>query len=626
MGIVWRAFDEELQREVAIKFAWEPDSKHALADLSRSTILRFLLEAHVTGQLEHPGIVPVHEVGVTEEDRLYMTMKLVRGRTLEELVKEGADDREFSRRESLEALLRLADALEFAHRKGVVHRDLKPANVMVGEFGEVQLMDWGLARAAWADTDSARDATSVRSPHAGVTGVGTGAAMGTPAYMAPEMAGGDLDRIGPATDVFGMGGLLYFHLYGRPPYGGDKREAEESAVAGDIQFPVRGHDGLRTPHELRGICRRAMAREPEDRYANAGDFGRDIRAYLEGTGGSGAWRDPLHAAVTKWVRRHPRGSLVAVLLPVMLILAVRLGQLAMERGRDRLLTRLEEARDTSAEYWNNRKDHHFRVARSIQEDLVAAGLPADLGEGAAERVEELRRDDEALHGATVALIIEFVSSLQLGGVDHAALGGVPATERDAERQKYVLREHSDLVEIWPAAAQLVCDVQLDPLALRLSRALLAHDTDSALELAGEFARGRTRAPSPVELETTAKMLWDSGFHRDADALFAMALDGNPRAPWPHFYRSRHALDEGRLQDGLLHAYCMRVSLPDRRSAAWSSRLTAASRWDRSASGCTDSCEPGRRCITISTGGARRSRRITRRPRWRGGARARACAC
>lgn len=273
MGEVHRVFDRTLERVVAMK-RMLPGRVGGAA--------RFFAEAKGTARLQHPGIVPVHDVGTLADGRLYYTMEEVKGRTLAEVIREvhsavsdegwKPSEAGWTLRRLIEVVRKTADTVAFAHSVGAVHRDLKPDNIMVGEFGVVRVVDWGLARTgsgAPADTDESGSPVA-----AGLTVPGTFA--GTPAYMAPEQAILGLHAAGPAADVFGLGAVLYEVLSGRVPYDG---AASLGAVRAGPPAPCS--PAAAVPETLLELCARAMAREPEDRYEHAGIFADAIGAWLE---------------------------------------------------------------------------------------------------------------------------------------------------------------------------------------------------------------------------------------------------------------------------------------------------------------------------------------------------------
>ena len=227
MGVVLKARDVDLGQDLALKVL-----QNRYRD-DRDVVNRFVEEARIGGQLQHPGIVPVHELGNLGDRRPYFTMKLVKGRTLAALLQERTDAQDGVAR-FLTIFEQVCQTVAYAHARRVIHRDLKPSNVMVGAFGEVQVMDWGLAKVlaegGIADEVNAmarEESTilSARRGHAGNEGESQpGSVLGTPSYMAPEQARGDVARIDERADVFGLGAILCEILTGRPPVGGSTRE------------------------------------------------------------------------------------------------------------------------------------------------------------------------------------------------------------------------------------------------------------------------------------------------------------------------------------------------------------------------------------------------------------------
>ncbi|HZV00247.1 MAG TPA: serine/threonine-protein kinase, partial [Planctomycetota bacterium] len=253
MGVVYAARQESLSREVALKvLAPEVTSEHFEE--------RFATEARLAGRLEHPNIVPVYELGRSAEGRLYLAMKLVRGEAFSAVLKRG----DVPLRRLLEILMAIADALAFAHSRNVIHRDLKPDNVMIGEFGEVQVMDWGLAI----------DLTEPRERgHAG-----------TPAYMSPEQADGDPQTLGAWSDVYLLGAMLYEVLTGTPPHRGDGvLQVLLAAAKGEVQKPCDRAPARKIPGDLEALCLAALEKETEKRLPSAQAFKAGIATHLAHT-------------------------------------------------------------------------------------------------------------------------------------------------------------------------------------------------------------------------------------------------------------------------------------------------------------------------------------------------------
>ncbi len=296
MNTVRRVFDRYLLRDNALKVL----DPRAERDEDRAR--RFLAEARVTGQLEHPNIVPVHELGMDDEGVCYFSMKLVQGQTLEERIQSVGDSRLDP--EPLAALLeifvKVCEAVSFAHSKGVVHRDLKPANVMVGAYGQVYLMDWGIARVLSEDMRLRAGGEALA-----LNETPDGAIVGTPRYMAPEQAEGRPDLIDERTDVFALGATLYHILTGRPPYLASSKfmvllQAAEADLAPPEAVIPEG-----VPPGLSRIAMRSMAPDKADRYTSVVELKRDVEAFL-----CGAWNLPTrdYRAGTRIITRGDEGD------------------------------------------------------------------------------------------------------------------------------------------------------------------------------------------------------------------------------------------------------------------------------------------------------------------------------
>ncbi len=295
MGEVRRVWDTVLHRAVAMKIL-----RKDLAE-REDLVLRFVEEAQATGQLEHPGIVPVYDLGYTRDGRPYFTMKEIRGRSLldviEELHLESTDDwgtpaSGWTFQRLIDTFLVVCKAVAYAHSRGVLHRDLKPTNVMVGPFGEVAVMDWGLAKVKAAahallpkETPQVMTARSRGAKYVTVTG----AVAGTPNYMPPEQARGDAGKVGPWSDVYALGAILYEILADRAPYDGTNlEEVVAKVLAGPPPppVPVWQDDGAAPGAEagLRQICDRAMCREIAGRYMDATALAEAVSAWLDTAG------------------------------------------------------------------------------------------------------------------------------------------------------------------------------------------------------------------------------------------------------------------------------------------------------------------------------------------------------
>jgi WD40 repeat protein/serine/threonine protein kinase len=288
MGRILLVHDVYLGRDVALK-ELAPEASLEVADPStpirRTTgfLSRFLQEARITGQLEHPAIVPVYELGVRPDGTLYYTMKLVRGRTLREALASCATLAD--RLRLLPHFLDLCQAIAYAHSRGVIHRDLKPDNVMVGEFGETVVLDWGLAKSRiQEDVHAGGVVEAIQALRIGA-GEGVrqteyGEVIGTPAYMSPEQAQGRMQDVDERSDVYALGAVLYEILAGDPPFRGETANEVLQRAAEGRPEPL---DAKRIPIELAAICCKAMSRDPADRYATARGLAEDIERYQSGT-------------------------------------------------------------------------------------------------------------------------------------------------------------------------------------------------------------------------------------------------------------------------------------------------------------------------------------------------------
>jgi serine/threonine-protein kinase len=328
MGDILRVFDEDLRRTLAMKVIRREPSQGSQDPPSASsgdarTVGRFVDEAQITGQLHHPGIVPVHELGLDEKGQLFFTMQLVKGQTFREVIDwvwKGHGG--WNQTRALSVLLDVCDALAYAHSRGVIHRDLKPANIMVGKFGETYVMDWGVARVVSQperqDLRLRPDTTSMPTviQSEGLDAVQEeadsplftmdGFVVGTPSYMAPEQALGMVEKVGAASDVYAVGALLYHLLTNQPPYvPKGARLSARSIHAQVVQGPPKPVHELNkvVPGELLAICEKAMAREIEERYAGTQELAEDLRAYLENRVVR-AYQSGAVAELRKWIARN----------------------------------------------------------------------------------------------------------------------------------------------------------------------------------------------------------------------------------------------------------------------------------------------------------------------------------
>jgi tetratricopeptide (TPR) repeat protein/tRNA A-37 threonylcarbamoyl transferase component Bud32 len=312
MGVVHQGHDEPLDRDLAVKVLRDEHVGRP------EFVQRFLAEARICGQLQHPGVVPIHQVGRMADGRPYFTMKLVRGRTLAALLADRLDPlADLSR--FLRVFEQVCQTIAFAHSRCVIHRDLKPANIMVGAFGEVQVMDWGLAKMLKSgsiepDDDCPDLEHSAVCAHPAAISQ-PGAVVGTPAYMAPEQARGE--AVDERSDVYGLGATLYELLTGRVAF----PTGHLDAVRQGLFTPPRRVNPT-VPRALEAVCLKAMAPRPENRYASVLGLATDVEHWLTDEPLS-AWPDSPGARLRRWSRRHAR--LVAGVLAALVVSVVCLG-------------------------------------------------------------------------------------------------------------------------------------------------------------------------------------------------------------------------------------------------------------------------------------------------------------
>jgi serine/threonine-protein kinase len=344
LGQVYVARDEELHRDVALKelqhqFAYSPRSRQ-----------RFLQEAEITGGLEHPGIVPVYGLGHDADGRPFYAMRFIRGVSLKEAIERfhGAGpavsdpgERALELRKLLGRFLDVCDATAYAHSRGVLHRDLKPANIMLGQYGETLVVDWGLAKPIDRPESGAiaGELPLVPSSASGTPATLPGTTVGTPQFMSPEQAAGRLELLGPASDVYSLGATLYCLLTGRAPFeGGDLDAVLQGVQRGDFPPPRRVDAAV--PPALEGICLKAMATGPADRYASPRDLSEDIERWLADEPVS-AWREPWPARARRWLGRHQTAMTAAA--AAIIVAAAGLAAVSVVQAGANL--RLRESRD-----------------------------------------------------------------------------------------------------------------------------------------------------------------------------------------------------------------------------------------------------------------------------------------
>jgi WD40 repeat protein/serine/threonine protein kinase len=447
MGVVYRARDLALDRDVAVKLL--QDSYPADSPLAR----RFTDEARITAQLQHPGVPAVYRVGTLPDGRPFLAMKLIKGRTLAALLGERPDTSADPGR-FVATFEQVCQAVGYAHAHDVIHRDLKPSNVMVGAFGEVQVMDWGLAKVLTArgrppgPLDAALDTaagTAIRPARGADQETQAGSLLGTPAYMPPEQAIGAVDRVDARSDVFSLGGILCAILTGRPPYVADTTEAtRQLAARARLDDAHARLAACGAEPELVALCRRCLAPEPDDRPRDAGEVAAAVAA-LRAAADERARRAELERvrlegeqaiALARSAERRKRRRLVAGaagLLAVVLVLVTVASLLAADYF-NRL--RLSEAQAAQNERWLR-----------YRSNLAAAGAALQLGNtGTARRALEAAPPElrawEWLH---------FTSQLDEARLVLSASRGKEVIAFRPDGQHLAAGETDGTVRLWDAA-------------------------------------------------------------------------------------------------------------------------------------------------------------------------------
>ena len=378
LGIVSIAMDDELDREVAFK-----EIKHEFAEHQTSRA-RFVLEAEITGKLEHPGIVPIYGLGHAPDGSPFYAMRFIRGDSLADAINRFHDPagpffdpvkRSLELRELLGRFLDVCDAMAYAHSRGVLHRDLKPGNVMLGPFGETLVVDWGLALALERvpeGHDSAHGAIKPTKTDSSSLPNEEGAVVGTLAYMPPEQAEGNLDKLGPRSDVYGLGAILYDLLTGKFPNTGDS--------LADLLKSIR--DGRITPPRqirpdispsLEAVCLKAPALDPQNRYASPRNLGADIKAWLANEPVS-ARREPFSEPARRWAKRNK--TAVTGLAAALLVGLIGFGAVAavQTRARNTLDAKNQELDGKNTELVKANAD--LNLARTRAEDREDQAIDA----------------------------------------------------------------------------------------------------------------------------------------------------------------------------------------------------------------------------------------------------------
>jgi len=579
MGVVLKAHDRELGRDVAIKILAERLAR------SPALVRRFVDEARIGGQLQHPGIVPVLEAGRRGERGPYFTMKLVKGRTLADLLRERTDVTA-DRHRFFDAFETVCQAVAYAHARRVVHRDLKPANVMVGAYGEVQVMDWGLARVL-TDGDAAPDARSPgpgagpppRDP-ASALHSRAGSVMGTPGYMPPEQARGDVDVVDERADVFALGAILLEILTGRPAHhGADEKEIRRRASAGALDEARARLEASGADPELEAIVRACLEPSPSDRPRHAEAVAVAFSAYRAAAeeraraARIAAERATARAAAERRVRRRTVVAAAATLLAVGATAGTYLWRENERRvRRDHLELRVEEARDETVRAleaarhrppgdvaaWTAAAEAARRMIALADDELVgpdkrarATRLETEVENGIAaartaarqsERDRTLLHELETLRGLLgehldlSRLDADYERTFRAWGLEPAHLD--PGWVAERLGSPAMRAAVATAVQVWalarararpddpltPDLQALALTLDPDPWRKRLREALFAGDTDRLRAMAAE--------PGVKALDAASRILLANALFSAGDAPAAVALGRESRRRFP----------------------------------------------------------------------------------------------
>ena len=590
LGRVWLARDPVLGRNVALK---ELLPERADEPAFRA---RFLDEARITGQLEHPGIVTIHELGHRPDDgRPFYTMRYVEGRTLSAAVQEHHSRREACSDHALRlsgllnAFVAVCNAIAFVHSRGVIHRDLKGQNVILGDFGEVVVLDLGLAKLV-ARPEGERAAPAVVVER-GVDHVPTlhGQPMGTPGYMAPEQAEGRHDLVGLGTDIYGLGAVLYEILTGRPPF--------ETSASPDALRQVCERDPVpprqvcaATPRALEAICLRALARCPADRYSSATELAEDVRRWLADEPVS-AYAEPMTARWGRRARRHRGAVTVAVGLFLAAVAALALGAILLGRERARAEANARLLRDYIDQLYYN------ILANPLLDEPRMEPLRRDLIRAAHEYYRQLaarRRDDSGLLERLGWSYLRLARvTLQLGSVtqaiDQARLAldifqalaaDDPASDSD---RRDLAQGHLDLGDAYQQAGRLreaeasfAAAVETwQELSARGGNRLYRFELASAYDGLGRVRLGLGQADRAAILHTEALAIWEDlvrvdpspvtvaeALHRLANCLASLGGVHAARKEWGQAessYRRARAIWEGLLRESSEATYRVKLA-------------------------------------------------------------------
>ncbi len=548
LGAVFIALDGELNREVALKQILD---HHADDPTSRQ---RFMLEAEITGGLEHPSIVPVYGLGSYSDGRPYYAMRFIEGDNLKEAIARFHADASLKNnpgRQSLELrkLLRrftdVCNAIDYAHSRGVLHRDIKPGNIIVGKHGETLVVDWGLAKALGQSEPSngAGERTLIPSSASGSAETLPGSALGTPAYMSPEQARGEIDRLGPWSDVYSLGATLYCLLAGRPPFADDDIGEILRKVQRNEIVPPR-QAGAAIDGALEAVCLKAMAARPADRYASCRAFAEDIDRWAADEPVL-AWSEPFSIRARCWMRHHRTAVVVAGAFLVSAVVALSGGLLAVNRERSRTASERDRAEHALVQV-RREKDRADQAlvaetsarkrAREVLDDTTSEVVEKFL----AAQGTKLGPDQEAFLKKMLASYQEFAAETGESEESRAAVANAHHRVATLHRK---MGQAQNARDAWQRSTDLYGKLATDyPDRITYRSLQTANQYNIAVI---DFESGRTK-PAEEALAPTWKFRpsWSPRSPQTLNwprtvpgrcrclATYLAALDGPPRRTWP----------------------------------------------------------------------------------------------
>jgi serine/threonine protein kinase/tetratricopeptide (TPR) repeat protein len=455
LGEVFVAQDREVNREVALKRLHERHTGNA------DSRARFLREGEITGQLEHPGIVPIYGLGMDSDGRPYYAMRFIRGQTLKEGIEQfhsingrSESERRIGLRQLLARFIAVCNAIGYAHSRGVIHRDLKPSNIMLGKYGETLVVDWGLCKALGHREPGEKpgEQTLIPPSVSGSSETLPGSAIGTPSYMSPEQSEGRLDAMGPTSDVYSLGATLYAILTGKEPFESSGLGAVLAKVQAGEFVPPRDRNPSVTP-ALNAVCLKAMSVSPKDRYPSCAALASDVEHWLADEPVE-AYPEPWPTRARRRVRQHRMlvtgvtSATVVAAVGLWVILATRAAaerreaQAQVEADHRAAEGRQRETEARTAEAESYERNGLIESERGNREDALVWFEKSRDTLGKLELTDRFHRERLARLACELANL-----SRETGRIDRAG---------DLYRE--AIKSYGDLVEQDPSAAGRVSDV------------------------------------------------------------------------------------------------------------------------------------------------------------------------